>query len=239
MDANRTQPLCEGNAGMFPQTSWTLIRLSQEVAKPEALQALDSLARAYWRPLYSSVRAMGYTHEQSEDEVQLLFQRLVSRDSLRLVVQGETRFRSFMIACLKNTLASSARERLALKRGGGAVMEPLDDTLQAETVFPETTLDREWAREVFERAFAALEADAARRGKGEALGILRPMLRGELVVGGYAALAERLSASEGAVRKMAFDLRARLGRLIRNEVEATVADPAEVAEELRYLLSLL
>jgi len=34
-------------------------------------------------------------------------------------------------------------------------------------------------------------------------------------------------------------LRARLGLLIRKQVEATVVDPAEVDDELRHLLSLL
>lgn len=229
----------EASPVLFPNTSWSLIRQTQEPANPDALAALDRLARAYWRPLYACVRAMGYTHEQAEDEVQLLFERLVTRDSLRTVVPGETRFRSFMMVCLKNTLASSARARLTQKRGGGAVTEVLDEALQAETLPPEATLDREWARAVFDRGFAALEEDAVRRGRSEVLAVLRPLLRGEPVEGSYGALSERLGVAEGTVRKMVFSLRARLGALIRQEVEATVSDPAEVADELRHLLSLL
>jgi hypothetical protein len=38
---------------------------------------------------------------------------------------------------------------------------------------------------------------------------------------------------------MVFDLRARLGVMIRQEVSATVADPAEVEDELKYLMGLL
>jgi hypothetical protein len=59
------------------------------------------------------------------------------------------------------------------------------------------------------------------------------------VNGGYAALALQLEATEATVRKMVFDLRSRLGALIRQEVMATVVSPAEVEEELKYLMTLL
>jgi hypothetical protein len=78
---------------VFPNTSWSLIRQSQDIANPEAVQALDQLARAYWRPLHACVCAMGYTYQDAEDAVQRMFEQLVSRDSLRAVLPGETRFR--------------------------------------------------------------------------------------------------------------------------------------------------
>ena len=52
-------------------------------------------------------------------------------------------------------------------------------------------------------------------------------------------MAQALSATEAGARKMVFDLRARLGVMIRREVAATVVNPAEEEDELRYLLSLL
>ena len=100
-------------------------------------------------------------------------------------------------------------------------------------------MDRAWAQEVFERAFTLLEEDAVKRGREAQLAVLLPLLRGAFPDSGYASLAARLEVSEGAARKMVFDLRARLGLLIRKQVEATVVDPAEVDEELRHLLSLL
>jgi hypothetical protein len=38
---------------------------------------------------------------------------------------------------------------------------------------------------------------------------------------------------------MVFDLRARLGVMIRQEVAVTVADPSEMEGELEYLIGLL
>ncbi len=232
-------------ADAFPQTPWTLIQRSQDVADPRALAALDTMARAYWRPIYAFARAIGIEHTQAEDEVQRLFEALVCRDSLRAVVPGEVRFRSFLMACLKNTVVSTHRREMSLKRGEGLVAESLEtNALQGVSVpmsetAPEMAMDRAWAREVFEHAFARLEADAQKRGRQAAFVILRPLLRGEAVSDGYAGLALRLEVAEGTARKMVFDLRARFGAMIRQEVAATVADPAEVENELRYLMSLL
>ena len=176
--------------------------------------------------------------------MQRLFEQLVSRDSLRAIIPGKTRFRSFLIACLKHSIASEHRAQWRQKRGGGVELESLTDE-HADCLegaggrSAEEAMDREWAQEVFERAFTQLEADAAQRGRAGIFVVLRPILRGEAPAGGYAAVAQALSATEAAARKMVFDLRARLGVMIRREVAATVVNPAEEEEELRYLLSLL
>ena len=229
---------------LFPNTSWSLIRQTQEVANPDALRALDALARAYWRPLYACVRSMGYAHQGAEDAVQRMFEQLVSRDSLRVVLPGETRFRSFLITCLKNSMASEYRARTRQKRGGSMEIESMGPDELAElgdeiSLPPEEAMDREWAREIFTKGMEQLEADAVARGRQAVFAVVLPVLRGEQPMGGYAGLATRLSITEGGARKIVFDLRARLGVMIRREVAATVVDPAEVEDELRYLLSLL
>ena len=100
-------------------------------------------------------------------------------------------------------------------------------------------MDRAWVRELFDRAMARLAEDATERGRGEIFAVLKPVLAGEMPEGGYAALAVTLGSTDGTVRKMVFDYRARLGVLIRQEVAQTVADPADVDDELRHLVALL
>jgi RNA polymerase sigma-70 factor (ECF subfamily) len=231
---------------LFPSTPWSLIVDSHDAANPRAMAALDRLAHAYWRPLYACVRAMGFAHAQAEDEVQRMFERLLSRETLRSVAPGQTRFRYFLLACLKNSVSSSKRMEMAGKRGDGVVPDRLEDAPEAmllksdcQNASPEVAMDRAWAEEIFERAFTLLEADAVKRGRQDQFAVLLPLLRGAFPDSGYASLAARLEVSEGTARKMVFDLRARLGMLIRRQVEATVVDPAEVDEELRHLLSLL
>lgn len=235
-------PASAGKAQVFPETPWSLIVKSQQAGDPQALAALDRLARAYWRPLVVFACASGLDENEAQDEVQRMFEHMLARDSLRSVLPGETRFRSFLIKCLRNTMVSTHRQENRLKRGAGAEHEPLEKhaaTVAARVESPERALDRAWAAAVFEKAFELLLLDAEKRGRGRQLAALEPVLRGKLNEDGYAGLAAELDAAEGTVRKMIFDLRARLGLLIRQQVALTVADPAEVEDELRHLISLL
>jgi RNA polymerase sigma-70 factor (ECF subfamily) len=53
----------------------------------------------------------------------------------------------------------------------------------------------------------------------------------------YQGAAERLGTTEGAIKKMVHRLRRRYGQVLREEIGATVADPAEIDAELRHLLA--
>jgi RNA polymerase sigma-70 factor (ECF subfamily) len=55
----------------------------------------------------------------------------------------------------------------------------------------------------------------------------------------YAIIAQRLGSSEGAVRVAAHRLRRRYGILLRQEIAATVDDPADVDDEIRDLFTAL
>lgn len=227
---------------MFPDTPWSLIVRSQQPEDAHALAALDRLARAYWQPLLVFARSSGLGHNEAQDEVQRMFEQMLARDSLRTVMPGMTRFRHFLIKCLRNTIVSSHRAETRQKRGGSVAHEPLEAAHGiAQTAYesPETAMDRAWAREIFEQAFALLRQDALKRGRERQLTVLEPVLRGRPCADGYVALAAALDTSEGTVRKMIFDLRARLGHLIRQQVALTVSDPSEVDDELRHLISLL
>lgn len=227
---------------VFPETPWSLIVGSQQPGNPAALAALDRLARAYWQPLVVYARSSGRDADEAQDEVQRMFEHMLQRDSLKTVVPGVTRFRHFLIKCLRNTMVSSFRAETRRKRGGGVAHEPLDQAQGiAQTVHesPEIAMDRAWAAQVFEQAFALLSQGAQKRGRERQLAVLEPVLRGRVSPDGYAGLAAALETSEGTARKMIFDLRARLGLLIREQVALTVADPSEVEDELRHLISLL
>jgi len=55
----------------------------------------------------------------------------------------------------------------------------------------------------------------------------------------YAALAREMNTSEGALKVAIHRLRKRYRELFRQEIADTVADPAEVESELRYLATVL
>jgi hypothetical protein len=55
----------------------------------------------------------------------------------------------------------------------------------------------------------------------------------------YTALASEMNTSEGALKVAIHRLRKRYRELVRQEIADTVADPAEVESELRYLAAVL
>jgi RNA polymerase sigma-70 factor (ECF subfamily) len=55
----------------------------------------------------------------------------------------------------------------------------------------------------------------------------------------YGALAQEMNTSEGALKVAIHRLRKRYRELSRQEIADTVADPAEVESELRFLAAVL
>ena len=124
-----------------------------------------------------------------------------------------------------------------MKRGGGVEHVPLDmeggyfpGSLDDTLVF-----DREWALALIDRALSVLEGEQA--GKSHQFTILKPWLD-SAGSGSQAAAAQVLEMSETAVKVAIHRLRTRFRQLIRAEVAATVADPADVGDELRHLIEI-
>ncbi len=68
--------------------------------------ALAELCQAYWYPLYSFVRRRGYTPHDAEDLIQAFFVQLLEKRGLGRVDPKLGRFRTFLLASLKNFLAN-------------------------------------------------------------------------------------------------------------------------------------
>ncbi len=234
-----------GNSGLFPATLWSMIQAAKEEA--DVLTGLERLARAYWRPLYVFARQRGSTHDAASDEVQGFFEHLLSSDMLRNVQRGEVRFRSFLLRCFTNWLLNEHHRNQAVKRGGGAVLLPLDDmSLKIEDPAliegqsPDKAFDHGWARALVDHAMKRLEGELEQRERSEFLLELRQRTFASHGAGpDWEEMAGRHGMSHGAVRKAATDLRRRFGLLLREEVRSVVSKDEEVDEELRYLVSLL
>lgn len=234
-----------GNSGLFPVTMWSMILAAKQ--EEEMLGGLERLARAYWRPLYVFVRQRGSSHEGASDEVQGFFEHLLSSDMLRNVERGEVRFRSFLLRCFTNWLNNERHRNQAAKRGGGAILLPLDamdslmeDPALVEGQSPDKAFDHGWARTLVDHAMKRLEEELRQRERSEFLLELRQRTFASNGAGpDWEEMAGRHGMSHGAVRKAATDLRRRFGMLLRTEVRSIVSKDEEVDDELRYLVSLL
>ena len=91
---------------------------------------------------------------------------------------------------------------------------------------------------LLEQALDHLRAECASDARSELFEQLQGFVTGEKGPVSYAEAAASLGLSLSAVKSAIFRLRRRYHELVRDEVGHTVAEPAEVEEELRYMLDV-
>jgi DNA-directed RNA polymerase specialized sigma24 family protein len=113
----------------FPTTLWAVVLHAGGSEPAQARAALAQLCQGYWYPLYSFVRHRGYSPHDAQDFTQAFFAQLLEKRGLGRVDPEQGRFRTFLLASLKNFLANDWDRSHARKRGGGQTMVPLDQEL--------------------------------------------------------------------------------------------------------------
>jgi len=229
----------------FPTTRWTLVVAAADPRRKEARSALVSLCESYWYPLYAYVRRRGYPADQAQDLTQEFFARVLDGRYLDRADAEKGRFRAFILTSLKFFLADEADRNRAQKRGGGKVlsleMSSGEERYQhdpADNETPERIFERRWALSLLNRVFERLRAEFVEHGRLDHFDRLKVFLldRAETP---YAGLARELGTSEGALKVAVHRLRKRYRDLFRQEIAQTVADPADVDSELRFLAAAL
>ena len=71
-------------------------------------QALEKLCRTYWPPLYAYIRRDGHDPAEAQDLTQEFFARLLAREYLQKLHHQEGKFRSFLLAYVKNFLLTAS-----------------------------------------------------------------------------------------------------------------------------------
>jgi DNA-directed RNA polymerase specialized sigma24 family protein len=234
-------------AGVFATTHWSVVLQAGESNSPQAQEALSRLCQAYWYPLYAFIRRQGRSPHDAQDLTQEFFARLLQSHFFRVADRTRGRFRSFLLAALKHFLMHEWEKAHTLKRGGGLRLLPLDlnsgetryshepaDPLTADKLF-----QRRWALNLLEQVLERLRGDYAASGREALFEQLKPALTGERALPAYAALAQAVGLSEGALKVAVHRLRQRYAQRLREEIAHTVADPSEVEEELQHLLAAL
>ncbi len=230
---------------IFATTRWTVVLSAGRKSSPQAAVALEELCRTYWFPLYAYVRRQGESKEDAEDLTQAFFARFLAKNYLEGLRSERGKFRAFLLAALKHFLANEWDKARRQKRGGGVAPLALDwqdaDTRYqlepADRLSPDKLYDRAWAVTLLERVIARLRAESAAEGKAGLFDPLKPFLMVGQNAIPYAQAATGLGMAEGAVRVAVHRLRRRYRELLRAEIAQTLADPAQVAEELRALFS--
>ena len=231
----------------FPTTQWSQVIAAGDPEAPLSRESLADLCHAYWYPLYAFIRRRGYDPEQARDLTQDFFARALEKGLLAEADPARGRFRSFLRTVCTHFLANRRDWENARKRGGDRTVIPIDSAIAegqyarelADELTPERIFDRSWALTLLGRVLDSLGREYDEAGKAATFEALRGALDGDADTPSYAAVAARLGSSEGAARVAAHRLRRRYGDLLRREIAATLADPAQIDDEIRDLFSAL
>ena len=229
----------------FPTTRWTLVVAAGDPHRKEAHSALVSLCENYWYPLYAYLRRRGHPADEAQDLTQEFFLRVLEGHYLDRADPEKGRFRAFILTSLKFFVSDEEDRGRAQKRGGGTVV-PLEfssgeERYQREPAHdetPERIFERHWALSVLDRVVARLRSEFVQHGRPEHFERLKVFLLAQSDAS-YAVLAREMNTSEGALKVAIHRLRKRYRELFRQEIADTVADPAEVESEIRYLAAVL
>lgn len=240
LDETLSQPL----RPRFDSTQWSLVIQSQRQSTEEGRVALEELCRRYWYPLFAYIRSLGHDLESSQDLTQGFFERLIEKNYLGDADPARGKFRTFLLASLSNFLNNEHDKRTALKRGGHRKQLSLQwetaerrftiEPLVADS--PAARFDEQWARSLLDRVVEQVRQSYVEAGKAQLFDSLKQYLV-ESKFESAATIGERVGLSEAAVRVAAHRLRAQFRAGLRAEIASTVAQPAEVDDEIAALFA--
>lgn len=241
-----------GASPRFVTTRWSLVLQAKDQPSPQSRDALTDLCRAYWYPLYALVRRRSRDSHQAQDLTQEFFLRLLEKDFLGDVNPDRGRFRAFLLAGVKHFLSNERDKDRTVKRGGNRQIMSINaapfDWDSGESRFllepahqftAERLFERQWALALLDRVLKRLRDEHADAAKLTQFEILQPFLSQDSEGASYVDAAQRLGSTEAALRVAAHRLRKRYRALLRDEIAHTVANPDDVEDELRYLLTVL
>lgn len=232
----------------FPTTHWSVVLAAGRDGQPDAGGALAELCAAYWFPLYTFIRRRGHDRAQAEDLTQGFFHELLESGRLARADPAQGRFRGYLVAMLRSFLAHEWEKSRAQKRGSGEAPLSLDFTRANEryqhelvdgALTPEQAFDRAWTLELLQRVLRAIEREYVADGKAETFARLRGFIWGDSGGATHETVAGELGVTPGALKVTIHRLRQKVRARLREEIAATLVDPAETDAELRHLLAAL
>ena len=219
--------------------------------RPECAAIEGVAGRALRRLLVSHLRlhpAPGLSaRARAGPDSGLLHARVLEKGLFAEADPDRGRFRSFLRTVCTHYLSNRRDREKAQKRGGGRAALSIDSA-DAESRYtrepshqltPDRIFDRSWALTLLTRVFDQLRREYEDAGRGTVIDELHAVLTEDPRAVPYSMIAARLGIREGAVRVAVHRLRRRYGTLLRQEIAATVDDPAEVDDEIKALFAAL
>jgi RNA polymerase sigma-70 factor (ECF subfamily) len=206
--------------------------------------AFGDLAADYWYPLYAYLRRRGIQPASAEDLVQGFFVHLLAGNRLQSASQDRGRFRSFLLASLRNFMSNDWRAANAEKRGGQVATVSVDfgDAEQRYAVepvdfeTPQQLYDRRWALTLMDHALTRVREHYCKSGKQKLFDSLKLFLAGgdDETLG---EIAVTLEMTPSALSVALHRLRKRCRNSLRAEVARTLESNDDLDNEVSILMS--
>ncbi|HZM05959.1 MAG TPA: sigma-70 family RNA polymerase sigma factor [Candidatus Saccharimonadales bacterium] len=236
-----SQASAEDSAKLFPHTRWSVVLAASRPDSPESADALEAICRAYWHPLYAYARRSGQSPHDAQDLTQAFFALLLGKHWLQTADRAKGRLRTFLIVALKNFMSKEWRRASTQKRGGAHPHIEFDSALgesfyamdPGAQLAPDEAFDRQWALTLLDLTLKRLQAEFAH------FEALKGSLMAERGTIDYSAMAQQLGINAGAARVAVHRLRKRFREIYREEISQTLAERADLDDELRHLSAAL
>lgn len=234
-------------AQWFSTTHWSVVLSAADGTAPGAHEALEKLCCTYWYPLYAYVRRKGHNPEDAQDLTQEFFARFLEKNYLSRADRQRGKFRTFLLTSLQHFLINEWHRAHAARRGAHAAHLPFDGT-EAERLYrldgahdltAEKLYELSWAMSLLEQVRRRVRQEYVAQGRAERFDAAEQFLPGYQTELTYSESARRLGMAEGTLKSDVHRVKQRYRELLRGEIANTVADPGDVADELRHLMKVL
>jgi RNA polymerase sigma factor (sigma-70 family) len=233
-----------GGGDRFPATRWSVIEGVRSADEAERKRALDTLCRAYWKPVYKYVRLRwSRGAEDAQDLTQGFFAEMLKRELLNRFDAGKSRLRTYLRLCVDSFVMNEDKAARRQKRGGEAEHLVLDfagaeeelGTIDASAIASGESLveffEKEWIRSLFALAVEELKDLATERVRQEAFRLFEKYdLEGDV---SYQRLAEENGISVSDVTNGLAWARREFRRIALERLREICGSEAEFQREAR------
>lgn len=228
----------------FLTTQWTHILTENGSSSDSISNGLARLCETYHQPIYTFIRHQCRDPERARDLCQGFFEMLIETRFYKKAEREKGRFRTYLLAAVKNYLKDDYRKSQRLKRGGNQIHLSLDLD-EAEQSFrgeltaksnEDAAFDHHWATTVFDQVWAQLRSEYQSANHLDRFEALRPLLTDPSVTTSYADLTDVLNLSENGIKTVVHRMKARFRTLFRDHVGQLVEHPNDIDAEINYLI---
>lgn len=234
--------------GSFPTTHWTLVARLRSGDSKVARRALEDLVSQYRYTLYAYIRRRGLAHHDAEDALHDFLLRLLKAHALEYAEEARGRLRGYLGTALGRFLSNwrrdEARRTLGMEELPGEAASG-DEARYSKEHFsekdtPHQVFERKWGHALMGRVMERLKARCREQGKAALFTVLQPVLLGGGSLRGHdaTAIAASLGVSEGTLRVALSRHLRDYRKVLEEEVQQTVENPADVADEIAYLMAV-